>query len=86
MPTLLALLPTLLIHLVRGCGCSKELPNLLGLSEVKEIAEHYNKTTAQVLLRHTVQRGLIVIPKSSKAERIRQNIDVSSEDALLRSS
>ena len=57
--------------------CRKVLPDLLSLPAVKEIAEHHNKTAAQVLLRHTVQRGIIVIPKSSKPHRIQQNIDVS---------
>ncbi|KAK3926246.1 Aldo-keto reductase family 4 member C10 [Frankliniella fusca] len=54
----------------------KELPDLLGLPVVKEIAAKHNKTSAQVLLKHTVQRGIIVIPKSSKPNRIQQNIDI----------
>lgn len=54
----------------------KELPDLLSLADVNEIATKHNKTSAQVLLRHTVQRGIIVIPKSSKPNRIQQNIDI----------
>lgn len=53
-----------------------ELPDLLSIPEVKQIAEKHNKTAAQVLLRHTVQRGIIVIPKSSNPKRIVQNIDI----------
>lgn len=41
-----------------------------------EIAEKYNKETAQVILRWNVQRGIIPIPKSSKEERIESNADV----------
>lgn len=40
------------------------------------IAEKYGKTPAQVVLRFNVQRGIVVIPKSSKRERIRENIDI----------
>lgn len=54
----------------------KELPDLLELAEVNKIATKHNKTSAQILLRHTVQRGIIVIPKSFKPDRIRQNIDI----------
>ncbi|KAJ1528302.1 hypothetical protein ONE63_006725 [Megalurothrips usitatus] len=54
----------------------KELPDLLSLPDVVEIAARHNKTAAQVVLRHTVQRGIIVIPKSSNPGRIQQNIDI----------
>ncbi|OXU22457.1 hypothetical protein TSAR_011418 [Trichomalopsis sarcophagae] len=53
-----------------------KFPDLLGHSVVKKIASNHNKTTAQVLLRHAVQGGLIVIPKSSNPERIKSNIEI----------
>lgn len=43
---------------------------------VQEIAKKHNKTVAQVLLRHTVQKGIAAIPKSTNPERLRQNIDI----------
>lgn len=43
---------------------------------VKEIADTHNKSTGQVLLRYLIQRGIVVLPKSIKPERMRQNLDV----------
>jgi aldehyde reductase len=44
--------------------------------KVAEIGAKYSKTPAQVVLRYLVQLGAIPIPKSSNAERIKQNIDI----------
>jgi len=43
---------------------------------VIETAQKYSKTVAQVTIRWHLQKGFIVIPKSSNPERIRSNIDV----------
>ena len=43
---------------------------------LKDLAEKYGKTPAQVVLRWHVQLGNIVFPKSMKPERMRENIDV----------
>lgn len=43
---------------------------------LSEIAEKHNKTTAQVMLRWHIQRGVVVIPKSTHKERMEQNIQV----------
>jgi 2,5-diketo-D-gluconate reductase A len=40
------------------------------------IAVKHNKSLAQVVLRWLVQRGVVAIPKSVNAERIRENFDV----------
>ena len=53
-----------------------KFPDLLGHQVVQKIAANHNKTTAQVLLRHAVQGGVIVIPKSSNPDRIKSNIDI----------
>ncbi|MBV9852270.1 MAG: aldo/keto reductase [Armatimonadetes bacterium] len=41
---------------------------------ITELAQKYGKTPAQVILRWHVQSGFIVIPKSARPERIRENI------------
>ncbi len=40
------------------------------------IARQYGKTPAQVILRWHLQRGVVIIPKSTHIERMRQNLDV----------
>jgi len=40
------------------------------------IGQKYGKTSAQVMLRWALQRGIVVIPKSVHAERMKENIDV----------
>lgn len=45
---------------------------------LEEIARKYNKSVSQVILRWELDQGLIVIPKSTHAERIEQNFDVFS--------
>ena len=43
---------------------------------VKAIGAKYGKTSAQVMLRWHIQRGVVVIPKSTHAERMAENINV----------
>lgn len=43
---------------------------------LKEIAEAHGKSVAQVALRWLIQRGIVVIPKSTHRERMEQNLDV----------
>jgi methylglyoxal/glyoxal reductase len=54
---------------------------------LKEIAEKYHKSVAQVILRWDLQNGVITIPKSTKEHRIIENANVfdfelSKEDML----
>ena len=51
------------------------------------LAEKYNKTIAQVVLRWHIQKGVIPIPKSSNENRIKENIgvfdfEISTEDII----
>jgi 2,5-diketo-D-gluconate reductase A len=50
--------------------------DLLAERAIVDIAEKRSKTPAQIVLRWHVQLGLIPIPKTSKPERLAENIDV----------
>jgi diketogulonate reductase-like aldo/keto reductase len=50
--------------------------NLLGEPALAQIGAQYGKSAAQVVIRWHIQRGIVVLPKSTHAERIRQNFDV----------
>lgn len=43
-----------------------------------EMSERYQVSPAQICLRYAVQRGIIPLPKSSSAERMKQNQDLFS--------
>ena len=43
---------------------------------LSEIGAAHGKSVAQVVLRWLIQRGVVVIPKSVRADRMRENIDV----------
>jgi len=50
-----------------------------------DLANKYNRTVAQIALRWQLQRGVVVIPKSTNPERIRENsqifdFEISGED------
>jgi diketogulonate reductase-like aldo/keto reductase len=43
---------------------------------LKGIAAAHNKTVGQIILRWNVQRGVVIIPKSTHEERIKENFDI----------
>ena len=49
---------------------------IFGIDTFKELANKYDKTIAQIVLRWDLQKGVITIPKSSKRERIIANADI----------
>lgn len=49
-------------------------PDLFELDIIKSIAEKHGKTPAQILIAYGLNRGISVIPKSTNAGRIAQNL------------
>lgn len=67
-----------LIHQPMGdyYGAYKAMEEMYKEGKLKAIGEKYGKTPAQVALRWNIQRGVVVIPKSTHKERMEQNFDV----------
>ncbi|XP_014226562.1 alcohol dehydrogenase [NADP(+)] B-like [Trichogramma pretiosum] len=57
-------------------GTDKDLPSLLSHPVVKKIADSHGKNTGQVLYKHAVQDGVVVLQTSTKPHRIRSNLDI----------
>ena len=53
-----------------------KIPELFKEEAALKIAEKYHKTVAQVAIKFLMQLGMVVIPKSSREERIKENFDV----------
>jgi 2,5-diketo-D-gluconate reductase A len=62
--------------------------NLFSDPVLTEIGDAHGKSVAQVVLRWIIQRGVVVIPKSVRADRMAENLDVFdfelSEDQMAR--
>jgi diketogulonate reductase-like aldo/keto reductase len=54
--------------------------NLFSNELLKSIGKKYNKSVAQVVLRWLTQRGVVVIPKSVRKERMEENFNVFDFD------
>lgn len=55
----------------------KDVVTLFEQDTVVKIAKAHERSPGQVLLRWATQRGLAIIPKSNKTERLLQNLDVN---------
>ena len=53
---------------------------VLNAPAVRAIAEQSGRTPAQVVLRWHIELGLVAVPKSSSAERLRSNLDIFDFD------
>ena len=70
-----------------GHGASYWIDSIAAINEnlVKEMANKYVVTAAQIVLRFGYQRGYSIIPKTYKIERLQENINlfnfsISKED------
>ncbi|MES2014664.1 MAG: aldo/keto reductase [Patescibacteria group bacterium] len=59
-----------------GNFAPKGFPLVLEDAVIKKIADTHQKTSAQIVIRWALERGTVVIPKSTTPERIKENSDV----------
>ena len=57
-------------------GGRGHVEDMLGDEMISSIAEAHNVTSAQVILRWNLQRGVVVNPGSSDPEHIKENLDI----------
>lgn len=57
-------------------GMATHSDSVLNEPIVTQLAEKYEKSTAQIVLRWAVQRGTAAIPKTSRIERLSENISL----------
>ena len=53
--------------------------NILQRPEIQEMAKKYNVTAAQLCIRFTYQLGLLPLPKTTHAERMKENAEIDFE-------
>ena len=64
------------IQVTAYCPVGKGDPQLLNETILVNIAAAHSKTVPQVMLRWLIQRDIIAIPKTSRRERLIENMDV----------
>ena len=64
------------VHIEAWAPFGEGRNNLFNNDVLVNIGKKYNKTSAQVILRWLIQRGVVVACKSTHIERMKQNIDV----------
>lgn len=64
------------VEFYKQFGQTPEVPGVLKDPEVLQIAKNHSRTPAQILLRHLIQQGIVVIPKSVSQSRIKENFNV----------
>lgn len=64
------------VHIESWAPFAEGRNNLFGNGTLVSLAAKYRKSVAQVVLRWLIQRGVVVIPKSVRPERMAENIAV----------
>ncbi|CUS21791.1 LAQU0S04e00870g1_1 [Lachancea quebecensis] len=61
---------------------AKSTPTLFEHDVVQKVAKNHGASTSEVLLRWATQRGVAIIPKSSKKERLLNNLQINEKLTL----
>ena len=64
----------------KATGISNEAKSILADETIVSIGRRLGRSAAQVVLRWLVQRQVVVIPKSTSAARLRENLQVVTVD------
>ena len=82
----ITVIPILMLLLVCVSACQAEIchtqwagairRSFLAMETIRSIAEAHGVSSAQVILRWDLQRGIVVIPGSSDPEHIKENLDL----------
>ena len=64
------------VHIEAWAPFGEGRNNMFSNLTLKEIGNKYNKSVAQVILRWLIQRGVIVVCKSTHIDRMQENFDV----------
>jgi len=64
------------IHITAYSTFGSTGSSMMKYEQVQNVAKRSGKSAGQVLVRWAIQRGLVVIPKSVHADRIRENLHV----------
>lgn len=70
------MLPFLMAYQLIGEAIHEYTAELLGNEVISEIAQAHGKSSAQIILRWNLQKGVVVIPGSSNPEHIRENTEL----------
>lgn len=63
-------------HEAWGPLAQHRLGDIIDNPVVRDIAQRHGKTATQVALHYSVQRGIVVIPKSTHKNRMQENLDL----------
>lgn len=63
-------------HEAWGPLAQERIRELVAHPVLNEIGKKYGKSAGQIALKHSVQRGIVVIPKSTHKNRMAENIDL----------
>ena len=64
------------VRMIRHCEQGQKDLNRAQMKTIWSIAEAHGVSSAQVILRWDLQRGIVVIPGSSNPEHIKENLDL----------
>ena len=63
-------------HEAWGPLAQHRIGDIIANPAIQSIANKYKKTPVQIALRYLVQRGIVVIPKTTSKERMKENLDI----------